>query len=71
MQIALDILNRAHLHSNVYMKLSLQLDTSLFEAFEVHHNGRNNDLGQWTKKEKMKFDFKAVITLHGLVLGLN
>lgn len=46
------------------MKLSLQLDSSLFgaTAFEVHHNGRNNELGQWTKKEKLNSYFKAVVT---------
>lgn len=55
------------------MKLSGQVDPSLFgvAAFEVHHNGRNNELGKWTKKEKLNFYFKAVITLCGLVLRPN
>lgn len=46
------------------MKLSVQLDPFLFgvAALEVHHNRRNNEPGQWTKKEKMNFYFKAVKT---------
>lgn len=46
------------------MKLSVPLNPSLFgvAVFEEHHNGRSDELGQWTKKEKLNFYFKVVIT---------
>lgn len=53
------------------MKLCAAGSIFVVAAFEVHHNGRSDELGQWTKKEKLNFYFKAVITLCVLVLRLN